>query len=363
MAKAKSSTKPIPAPGVGLSESQHLHDLTHKSATRHGVSVPQMHQRLDDMSRYIRSIREEMMDYVKWTIGDVWTSKIAAIEDCVFNLDERLHRIETLLLKADFDTFEAIDKTIVTCRQSFAETGLAEVATEYQEDSLTSVLETVPEGDIGARDDKTVEEALTSVGDMDQAKLSKSARLSSDLDGARPNKQCGHEELCLCGFWASTDGCVVKVHSLKCDFICQGEYVADDRSEVGSEDDEAAPDIEAKEDGTFKLWSWMSASVTIDRVDWAAPDREIISWHRLSFLTDGRFVENVSSLSVGDAVMIKEALYSVDSKLGVQIPVGVGGCVEAVDEHGQPSIHFPSIEGLAADCCCVSKDLCRVLRR
>merc|ERR1712217_102024 len=170
-----------------------------------------------------------------------------------------------------------------------------------------------------------------------------------------------------CGFWSSTEGSIVRVRSQKCDFVCLSEgssheslRFSDDADDI---DDQATPDLESKGNGEFALWSWVSTYVSDRRVDWTKPEEdESVSWHRLSFLTDGVFEEDVSSFVVGDVVVTKEALHSIDSELDVHVPISVGGLVEAVDAYGNPSVCFPSVENLAGDCCCISKDMCCVLR-
>eukprot|EP00930_Biecheleria_cincta_P011788 TRINITY_DN11488_c0_g2_i1.p1 TRINITY_DN11488_c0_g2~~TRINITY_DN11488_c0_g2_i1.p1 ORF type:complete len:348 (-),score=59.36 TRINITY_DN11488_c0_g2_i1:246-1289(-) len=320
MAKAQVSKKHSLTPGIDGTGHRHLHDWTQQRSTRHGMSVPQLHQRIDDLSEYIRGIREEMVSFVKTEIGDALKTKVFAVESAVSRVDERLHRMEMLLLRSDLETFQAIDRAVQSCKQSFPGE-VASLESEHLE-MVRPDLETAP-----------------------------SAAQNSEVSGWGYTKRpCGHKDVCLCGLWASSDGCVVKVRHQKCDFICQGaEDLCDgSRSDAGSSEDDAESDLRTNEDGTFFLLSWQAVSVMPDKVDWVrVGGDETTTWHRLSLLVDWtaeEMIDDGSEPSLGDVVQVTESLRSVDTQLGVEIPAGCGGHVEDVDQDGHLYIDFPGLQ-------------------
>jgi len=334
---AKAQVKHSLTPGIDGADHRHLHDWTQQRSTRHGMSVPQLHQRIDDLSEYIQGIREEMTSFVKAEIGDVLNTRVVAVENAASRIDERLHRMEMLLLRSDLETFQAIDHAIQSCKQSFP----GEAA------SLKSEHEKMGRPDVGT---------------------APSVAQTSDVPGWGYTKRpCGHKDVCLCGLWASSDGCVVKVRGQKCDFICHGtEDLCDgSRSDAGSSEDDAEPDIRTNEDGTFSLLSWQAVNVMPDKVDWVqANGVETTTWYRLSFLVDWmdeEIIDDGSEPSSGDVVQVTESLRPVDTQLGVHIPAGCGGHIEDVDQEGHLYIDFP---GLVTPCTrtWVFKEQCAQLR-
>jgi hypothetical protein len=335
--KAKVIQAPLPS-GLDTKERQYLHDSSHDRASRHGASVPQMHQRLEDLSRYVMNMKDDIASIIRAEIDIVLTTNVAALQDVVSNVDTRLHRMETLLLHSDLDTFEAIDNAIESCKQSSKEGNL------YPYDEVESATAHRPAQKLESSDG--------------------SSELPCD-DLSSKHKRCGHEDHCLCGYWASSEGCIVHVNLDKCDFVCPIDLADADRSDFESDEDDTSSNLQVKADGTFAFLSWQTASVTMDRVDWFKTDvGETTSWHRLSHRTEGRFEEMdlIEMVSVGDVVQVDQPLLSADTRLGVEIPVGTGGRVESVDEGGHLFINFPSLSGLACSSCWVLKERCSVFR-
>eukprot|EP00931_Biecheleriopsis_adriatica_P051512 TRINITY_DN29889_c0_g1_i1.p1 TRINITY_DN29889_c0_g1~~TRINITY_DN29889_c0_g1_i1.p1 ORF type:complete len:357 (-),score=57.58 TRINITY_DN29889_c0_g1_i1:34-1104(-) len=336
MDEAKTAGKAAPSPGSRGTEHRHLNDWTQQRSTRHGMSVPQMHQRLDDLSHHVNSIRnsirEEMVLYVRTAVKEVLTSRVAAVEETVHSVDERLLRMEMLLLRSDFESFQAIDNTLMRCKHTFLESEdqahIAKPGSHLQPTQAAVVLASSASSGCCSSSVATTQPARAAV-------CSRSNNL----------KMCGHTGACLCGFWASSEGCVVRVDSKKCDFICPGEEEVSETSDAWSDDDDI-PDLQMQADGAFTFHSWQTAGVTPDRVDWVQSNSaETNSWHRLSHRIDGTFKEITSEASVGDIVQIGEPLLPGDTQLEVEVAAGTGGFIEETDRDGHLYIFFPSLEG------------------
>lgn len=319
--------------GVDGSEHRHLHDWTQQRGTRHGMSVPQLHQRIDDLSEYIRGIKEYMVGFVKAEINDVLKTRVSAVENAASCIDERLHRMEMLLLRSDLETFEAIDRAVQSCKQSFP--GEASPIESEHVKIVRPNVETTP----------SVSQTV------------------DDSCWGYTKRPCGHKDVCLCGLWASSDGCVVKVLHQKCDFICQdSEDLCDgSRSDSCGSEDDVDSDLRTNGDGTFSLLSWQTATVAPDKVDWVkAGGDETTSWHRLSLFVDwtaeDTIEESLAEPSSGDVVQVMESLRPVDTQLGVHIPAGCGGHIEEIDQDGHLYIDFPGLQSVTCTRTWVSKE-------